>query len=165
MGRVLMVDWTRPLKMVPRPDVDGGSYGPDVYLRAMLTDTGTYIPLSSQRIDRDTQRHFADQFRQGVRFMVTAERENSKPIYYKADGTPWLGHHAALVNRAGPSVSLTEQQDRAVRELEKIERARAQARDAADMRRVKAINDAQRAAAEQAREQDAIESHPLWGMF
>ena len=160
-----MVDWTRPLKMVPRPDVDGGSYGPDVYLRAMLTDTGTYIPLSSQRIDRDTQRHFADQFRQGVRFMVTAHRENSKPIYYKADGTPWLTHHAALVNRPGASVSLTEQQARAVQELERIERTRAQAKDAADMRRQQAINDAKYAAAEKAREQEAIESHPLWGMF
>ena len=116
--------------MVPRPDVDGGTYGPDCYLRAMLTDTGTFVPLSSMRIDRDTQRHFRDQFNQGIRFMVTADREGGKPIYYRADGTPWLNHHAKLMNTAGASVPLNEQRERAIRELAKIEAAREQTREA-----------------------------------
>ena len=160
-----MLDWTRPLRMVPRPDVDGGTYGPYVELRAMLTDTGTYVPLSSRRIDRDTQQHFRDQFKSGVRFMVSVEREPTKPIYYKADGTPWLGHHAALMNREGAAVPLTEQAERAVKELEKIERAKAQARDAANLRRQQELNAARAREAEKAREQDLVESHPLWGMF
>lgn len=37
--------------------------------------------------------------------------------------------------------------------------------DFADLFRRRAILDDQTRAAEKAREQDAIESHPLWGMF
>lgn len=160
-----MIDWTLPLKQVPRPDVDGGSYGPTCYLRAMLTDDGEFVSLSASRVDRDTQRHFKQQFDQGIRFMVTADREIGKPIYYRADGTPWLPHHSALMNTAGKAVPLEDRAEAAIVELQLIEERRAAERKESIERGKRAAQAAvdRKHAAE--RDQDAMESNALWGAF
>lgn len=160
-----MIDWELPLKKAAIKDVDGDSYGPDVHLRAMLDEQGKYVPLSSAGIDRDTERHFTRQFQAGVRFLVTAERETSKPIYYKADGTPWLSHHARLENRNGARVTLHDRAMRAQGEIKKAELERDTQREITkamieERRRIAAASDAAANA-----ERDAIESHPLWGTF
>lgn len=162
----MAVSWDLPLKQANRPDVEGGThFGPAVHLRAMIDDDGEVIALSSMAVNRETLRHFKAQHSAGVRFMVTAEREPNKPIYYKADGTPWMSHHPALVNTSGSPVDLGARADRAMREISKLEEQRRHASENALVeikRKKREEREAERALNEQ---RDAMESNPLWGAF
>jgi hypothetical protein len=160
-----MIDWEAPLRMVPRQDSDGGYYGPSVHLVAMLDDDGKVVPLSPNRIGRDITDHFRQQFGQGVRFMVKADGQGGNPIYYKADGTPWLSHHANLMNEDGPRTPLGEMEAKAIEALRKIEEARRQAHAALRERREKAAQATIDAKLAEERAQDEIEANPLWGTF
>lgn len=158
----MAVCWDLPLR---------DSFGNTLHLRAVVRvdphGNADVIETSDRRLDRDERRHLEREFwNNGVAYAVTKDRIPSTLIYYKEDGTPWLNHHGVISNTSGNPDPIDDRIKRVRLKRKAEERQRAERRrQYEEERRVVGALKGETVLREATREQDELESNPLWGLF